>query len=578
MTTARLIKLVLGLALLAGGMYIVWLWVFCRVYVRPGECAVIVHKSGKTLHSGQTIAESGQKGIQRLTLGPGRYFLNPFMWEIERSELVTISAGDPETWEEVYQSGVPDYSAPELSGKWPQVGIVTSLAGKPWTGSSEIVDAGFQGKQRDVLTPGVYRINPRAFRIETVPAVIVPVGCGGVVTSQLGDMPGTETVTASIIGPDGKPQPGRTTVVQKLAEPGQRGVLKNVLPPGIYYLNPYVYKVRVIQVGYNLITSQLIMQQTQAIANPMQQQQAPQKSSKFDNLALQQLQANAFDSRMQTIEFPSKDGFTVGVEVTVVWGRHPLHTPEMINRLGDVEKIRELVVAQTRSICRNIGSEYLSTDFIEGSKREQYQRAVTETLKKVCQERNLEILIALIHNIEVHTRGDDTTDLKQTIQMGFIAREQDLTRQEQRETAIVKAELETATAGIAIARQEVTADTNKKVAEIEATAQRKAAEIDAQRDLEVAQVERQIAEIEAEQRRVLGAALAQVERLKNEAGAAGKRLMIEAFGSGSAYNLYTFSQNFSPESVRLIFAGEGTFWTDLSKVQDAASLQLLKDK
>jgi regulator of protease activity HflC (stomatin/prohibitin superfamily) len=279
------------------------------------------------------------------------------------------------------------------------------------------------------------------------------------------------------------------------------------------------------------------------------------------------------------ITFPSKDGFTIDIEVTVVWGRHPASIAEMINRFGDVEKIKQIILGQMRSICRNLGSDYESTDFIRGEKREQYQRAVTETLQRVCRERDIEILIALIHNIEVHGSPEAEKggmDLKKTIQRGYIAVEQDLTKQAQRETAEVRAKLETAKVAVEIAREQVNANTRKKVAEIAATGEKQARETDAQRDLEVATIDKQIAELEAETTRMLGKANADVQRLKNQAQADGKRLMIDAFGSGRAYNLYTFAQSFAPDAIRLIFAGEGTFWTDLTRLQDAAGLELLK--
>jgi hypothetical protein len=53
-------------------------------------------------------------------------------------------------------------------------------------------------------------------------------------------------------------------------------------------------------------------------------------------------------------------------------------------------------------------------------------------------------------------------------------------------------------------------------------------------------------------------------------------MLIEAFGTGTAYNLYTFAQEFKPESINLIFAGPGTFWTDLAGVQDVAGMKLLQ--
>jgi len=532
-----------GFVLIILGAGLAYVWVACRAYVYPDKCLVLIRKTGEPLEPGQIIAEEGQKGIQRQALGPGRYFFNPWVWDWEIHDLIQIPAGDPQTWREVLAAGEAHYQAPTAEGEWPQVGIVTSLAGKPWDKDSEVVDEGFQGIQREVLTPGTYRLNPRAYKIELAGAVVVPLGCCGVVTSQLGDMPGVEILTESVIGPDGEVSEGQKRQVQKLADVGQRGVLKKILQPGIYYLNPKVHKVSVVQIGYNEIT---------------------------------QLRS---ENIMENIRFPSRDGFTIEIEVTVVWGRHPEHASEMIARFGDVQKIKEIVLGQIRSICRNIGSEYDSTDFIRGEKRELYQRSVTETLQRVAAERDIEILIALIQNFEVHggsaAEGEEM-DLKTTIQRGYIAKEEELTRQKQRETAKVKAELETAKVRIDIAREEVQADTRKKVAEILAEGAKLAEEIDAQRDLEVARIEKQIALLDAEKTRVLGKAGAGVEKMLNQSEADGKRMLIEAFGTGRAYNLYIFAEQFDPESIRLIFAGEGTFWTDLNRLQDAAAMKLLK--
>ncbi len=542
MSKTRMISTLLGLALALGALLLGFIWFTCRVDVGPDECLVLIRKSGAELPANQIIADQpGQKGIQREALGPGRYFFIPWLWETQKMPLTTISAGDPATWREVYLAGNPEYDIPRIEGEWPQVGIVTSLAGKPWTEESEVVREGFQGIQRNVLTPGTYRINPLAFEVKTVDAIVVPIGCVGVVTSQLGDDPGTDIVSETSIGPDGELIEGPPKVVQKLAVEGQRGVLKDVLPPGLYYINPKVQQVKLVQIGYNQLA-----------------------------------QAHSDDPNDE-ITFPAADGFTIAVEVTVVWGRDPRHMPEMINQLGEVDRIKEIILGQTRSICRNIGSQYVSTDFIEGEKRELYQRAVTETLQKVCGERNIDILIALIQNIEVRggSADADGLDLKQTIQRGYIADEENLTKQKQQETASVKAELEADVALIEVARENITAETRKKVAEIKAEGEKQAEQIDAQRDLAVARIDREVAELDAQRVLMLGQANAEVEQMKRQAEASGKRLFIEAFGSGRAYSLYTFAENFSPDSVRLIFAGEGTFWTDLTRLQDAAAMELL---
>ena len=539
---ARLIAGIAGLVLLVsigiGSFY----WFVCRVEVDSDECLVVVRKTGDALPPGQTIAsEPGQKGIQREAFGPGRYYFLPWTVELRREPLTEISAGDPATWREVYAAGNPDYEQPQLHGEWPEAGVVTAFFGKSYEGDSEVVPAGYRGLRREVLTPGEYRLNPDVYKVERVPATVVPIGCVGVVISMLGDDPGTEIIRETSIGPNGEIIEGPQKFAQRLAEEGQRGVMKNVLPPGLYYINPKVHRVELVQIGYNELSQ----------ANP--------------------------EIAEEAITFPASDGFSIAVEVTVVWGRDPQHTPEMINRFGELSRIKEIILGQTRSICRNIGSEYVSTDFIEGEKREQYQTAVTDTLRKVSNERNIEILIALIQNIEVRggTASGEEMDLKQTIQRGYIAREEELTTQRKQETAEVKAKLETAQIDIEVARENIVSDTRKKVAELLADGQKEAEQIDAQRDLEVAQIDRQVAELEAQRRLVLGKAEAQVEELKNQAEADGKRLFVEAFGSGAAYNLYTFTKSFKPENVNLIFAGDGTFWTDLRSAQELGAMKLL---
>ncbi len=566
---ARIIGSVLGGVVILAALGLAIVWSTFRVYVPHDQCLVLIRKTGTPLPPGEKIAGPGQKGIQRETVGPGRYFFNPWVWDWELHELVEVAAGDPATWKQYYAESSADTEFPKVEGAWPQIGILVNKVGKPAPSDTEVVDEGYQGIQKQVLTPGTYRINPYVYEVKTVLATVVPLGCCGVVTSQLGDMPGVETVEEVSVGPDGQPVKGHPKVIQKLAEPGQRGVVRNVLPPGIYYLNPYVQKVHIVQVGYNQI-SQLAVRLKGAKGGP---------SVQVSNISQQQA-AQLSPGEIDThITFPSKDGFTIDIEVTVVWGRHPAHVAEMLNRFGDVQKIKQIILSQMRSICRNVGSEYESTDFIRGEKRELYQSEVTDTLQRVCRERDIEILIALIHNIEVHGGAEvekEGMDLKGTIQRGYIAREQDVTKQAQRETAKVKADLETAKVAVEIAREQITAESRKKVAQTKAEGEKQAQEIGAQRDLEVASIEQQIAELDAATTRLLGKARADVEQLRNQADADGKRLMVDAFGSGTAYNLYTFAEGFSPESIRLIFAGPGTFWTDLTRLQDAAGMKFLE--
>ncbi|MHC4500772.1 MAG: hypothetical protein ACYS21_16870, partial [Planctomycetota bacterium] len=102
------------------------------------------------------------------------------------------------------------------------------------------------------------------------------------------------------------------------------------------------------------------------------------------------------------------------------------------------------------------------------------------------------------------------------------------------------------------------------------------AEIAAQAKLEVATVQEQVARLDAQRIEILGQANADVDKMKNQAEADGYELLVGALGSGKAYNLYTFAKNFQPESIRLFFAGDGTFWTDLSRLEEMGAAKLLQ--
>jgi hypothetical protein len=127
-----------------------------------------------------------------------------------------------------------------------------------------------------------------------------------------------------------------------------------------------------------------------------------------------------------------------------------------------------------------------------------------------------------------------------------------------------------------VARETVASETKVKVANILAEGQKKAAEIDAQRELTVAAVQLEISALEAQTTQILGKAAADVDRLKNEAEAKGAKLLIDAFGSPQAYNSYIFAKNFQPTDLRLIFAGPGTFWTDLKSFQEIGATKMIE--
>jgi hypothetical protein len=165
-----------------------------------------------------------------------------------------------------------------------------------------------------------------------------------------------------------------------------------------------------------------------------------------------------------------------------------------------------------------------------------------------------------------------------TIQRANIEVERDLTFKQQTQTATVQAELEQANKLVDVNRETVSSETKVKVADLLAQGQKKAAEIDAQRELTVAQIDLEVAKLTSQRTEILGKAAADVEQMKQEAEAQGAKLLVNALGSPEAYNRYTFAKNFEPTDVRLIFAGPGTFWTDLKTFEQVGASKLIQQQ
>ena len=95
----------------------------------------------------------------------------------------------------------------------------------------------------------------------------------------------------------------------------------------------------------------------------------------------------------------------------------------------------------------------------------------------------------------------------------------------------------------------------------------------------VAEIDRKVAELQAQATVVIGQANAKSQQLSAEARAQKFKLAVAAFGSPEAYNRWIFASNL-PEQVKLklIYAGEGTFWTDLKEFAPAMLGKMVNEK
>ena len=535
--------ILIGLAVLAF-IYLVpgmiFKWTSERVFVGPSEALMVINKFGDPLPSDKIVVPSDDnhfKGIQEELRGPGRYFLNPVQYDWKLVPLVEIPAGDPQQWNWDEEGKIKDAST------LPKVGVVTLKQGKNAPPGTEVVDAGFKGVQKQVLTPGTYKINPQQYEVTLADAVVVPPGSVGVVTRLVGDARGP--VVSAPISPVASTQPADLIEPNRLVVgANQRGILKDVLQPGIYYLNPRMVKVTFITVGYDAIS---------------------------------------LDAHSKTgVTFYSSDGYQVEADFTVVWDRTPADAPNIVAKIGGIDQVRTNVIEPAmKAACQNEGGRYSAKQLIQGATRSEFQDALSASLEKQVKARNLHVLLALIRNISIIDKSgnDATSGLLATIQQANIERERDLTNIQKTETASKQASLDQALKLVDVARETVASGTGVKVANIQATGKKQAAEITAQQEVDIAAIDLQVAELDAKRTEILGKAEADVTRLNNNAEAAGNKLLIDAFGSPQAYNLYTFAQSFAPTELRLIYAGTGTFWTDLKSFQEiGGATQIMQEQ
>jgi regulator of protease activity HflC (stomatin/prohibitin superfamily) len=260
----------------------------------------------------------------------------------------------------------------------------------------------------------------------------------------------------------------------------------------------------------------------------------------------------------------------------VVWGLLPKHVPTIVNRFGNIEAVvQKIIRPQIESICRIEGSKYGAKDFIEGTSREKFQKTFTEELVREAQERNIEILIGLVRDIDV------PIEVRQPIQNSKIAAEEQVTKEEQRKTQQLQNELEELKAEVEKGVREVAAETEKMVAEARATGERKVATIKGEREVSVAEIQRKVAELSAERERILGKADADVIELQQKAEADRFQKNVGALGDPEAYANYIFATKL-PDDLKIFlrYAGPGTFWTDLpggmKSLEDAAARKLLE--
>ena len=574
-----------------------FVWIFCRVYVGPGEMAIVTSKTGDELPPGAILAEPGQKGVQRIPLGEGRHFLNPVTHDWRIVAAITIPAGS--------------------------VGVVTSKNGRELApGEILAPDRDSKGVWKDVLGPGRYRLNPEGYDVKVMSAINIPIGYVGVVTSQT----------------------GKPAAAGSFAGPGEKGVMEKVLQPGLYYVNPRAYQVDVVEIGMNQVsivgksgTVVLTKAQSQS-ANGLDElqrmtlQKQVQKRAEyvtqnadlgivdedsarnFSNYAQSTLgslsrapvarkvaasgnrylqtasaareeaaapaRTNASQSQLpandsvafgmnQFVQFPSSDGFAIMLDMTVEFELMPEKISKIFMLYGDLPAVvSKIIMPQILSISRMKGSDYKAREFIDGEGRQKFQEEMTAELVRVLGEKHILVRNAIVRHVEV------PEEILAPIQSAAVAKEQDLTNKTQQDTEKRRAELNTEVAKVDQLKREVEQETAKLVATVAAEMKKDVAEINAETKLKAAEIDLECAKIQAKITETRGSAEVKAKFLVENEEALGIKRRASAFKDPSLWADLVFADALNPAvNIRVIHSGEGTLWTDLKGASLAVPAQ-----
>jgi len=208
------------------------LWIVSKsfVNVKSTQVAIIERKYvGKEMQDGRTVALRGEVGVQAAILGPGLHLLVPFIQTAKKVPYIKIEEH--------------------------QIGIVESITGQPiptgkilakdvecnlfQDGEAFLKDGGQKGKQIQILPPGEYRINTYLFKVNIKDATVIEANEVGIVDAIAGEPIPPGKIMAAPVECD-----LFQDAIKFLKDGGQKGPQLQILTPGTYRINTYLFKVK----------------------------------------------------------------------------------------------------------------------------------------------------------------------------------------------------------------------------------------------------------------------------------------------------------------------------------------------
>ena len=390
------------------------------------------------------------------------------------------------------------------------------------------------GPNNGVLTEGRYFYNPYLWSWEISPQFVVPGDKFGIRIALSGDdMPAT----------------------QILAEPGQKGILREVLKPGRYPYNPYAESIELhdpvtIPAGLRGVVTRL--------AGPVPKNanvflvEDGERGVQRKTLDPGTYYLNPYETRVSQVDcrsrrfnlgqegemsFLSADGFPITLDGVVEFRVLPEKVAEMFVKYNesangdaiDEEIIAKIITPESRSLCRIGGSKLSGGQFISGQDREKFQTDLVKNLTENCQKQGIEILAVAITSIQ------PPEDITQPVQQREVAKQKlsQFRREKLQQLSEAKLKVEVVLAEqkkrVVEAEQEVVEKTTK------AEEGQKVAVTLAEQKLKVAQTQFEATKDKASAILARAQAEADVIKFDNAAEAAGLAAQVAAFdGDGAA--------------------------------------------
>jgi regulator of protease activity HflC (stomatin/prohibitin superfamily) len=513
----------------------IWHWEVERIEVPPGKFLVRIHRWGKNLEEGEIIAkDASYKGVMLDVLPEGRHFLNPIFWSYEVQELEYVPPG--------------------------QCLVLTRMFGKPidpkrLLAGDTLAREDERGIVADVLVPGSYRLNRYAYQWTSEPAREVKVNQVGVRTLKVGKDP-SQLAASERSNPYTVPE-------------GFRGVQDKPLPPGTYYINPYVETIDPIDIRSHRVG-------------------------------------------LGDIEFPSRDGFIIKPYVVVEYAVRPESASQLLVRITDEgilhqgdstpeeqqanEVLQKVILPHIRGYARIEGSNFDARDFIltaaepedvvlpaadgapkpadakpddaakpdEAAKpdtpattppvkptnaREVLQKALLSKVKPRCSEMGVDVRAVTLADMRP---PDELSDQISQRELARVEREKNVVRLRQYQA---EQELRAKEALKQQAREKVEAETRVVQAKTKASQMLEVEESRLKQDLTNAQVTLDAARQQAEATLAHGRADAAVIQLQNEATVSGLQTAVDGFGSAQQFAQYQILSRLGP-AISEIFASD----------------------